>query len=165
MVKRADVAALAGVSPSVVSYVLNGGPRHVSEPTRLNVLAAVKQLGYTPNALAAGLRRGATKTIGMIMPSPVNPYLAELADQIEEQAAELGYSIQISISRNDREQDIGSIRGLLDRQVDGLIVLSTSAFESLQALGRDQVPIVVIDHISERSRVSSVHVNNELESR
>jgi len=164
LVKRADVAALAGVSPAVVSYVLNNGPRHVSDATRAKVLAAVKLLGYTPNALAAGLRRGATKTIGVIMPSPVNPYLAELVDQIEEQTASLGYSIQISISRNDLDRDIPSIRGLLDRQVDGLIVLSASAYESIQTLGRDAIPVVVIDHIPQQSRVSSVHVNNELES-
>lgn len=165
MVKRADVAALAGVSPAVVSYVLNGGPRHVSDATKAKVLDAVKRLGYSPNALAAGLRRGETKTIGIVMPSPVNPYLAELADNIEEQAAAFGYSIQISISRNDRERDVSSIKGLLDRQVDGLLVLSSSTFDSLQSLGRRYPPVVVIDHITETSKVSSVHVNNELESR
>lgn len=165
MVKRADVAALAGVSPAVVSYVLNGGPRHVSEATRARVLSAVKELGYTPNALAAGLRRGTSRTIGIVMPSPLNPYLAELADLIEEQTAKMGYSVQFSISRDIEDRDVASIQGLLDRQVDGLIVLSSFAFQTLQSMGSSHPPVVVIDHLAERASVSSVHVDNEFESR
>ena len=58
VVRRADVARLAGTSPAVVSYVLNEGPRPVAPKTRARVLAAVEQLGYRPNGIARCARTG-----------------------------------------------------------------------------------------------------------
>ncbi len=69
MVTQEDVAQRAGVSRSVVSYVLNGGPRKVSEETRQRVLEAIKDLGYRPNEHAQRLKQGndvAQNSIGII---------------------------------------------------------------------------------------------------
>lgn len=68
-VNQSDVAKLAGVSRSVVSYVLNGGPRKVGEETRQRVLQAIEQLGYRPNEHAQRLKQGAdvaTNSIGIV---------------------------------------------------------------------------------------------------
>ena len=65
-VRRKDVAELAGVSPAVVSYVLNGGPRGVAPATRARVLAAVERLGYRPNGIARSLRVNRTMTLGLV---------------------------------------------------------------------------------------------------
>ena len=54
-VTREEVAALAGVSTATVSYVVNDGPRPVSEATRHRVLEAIDQLGYRPSAIARSL--------------------------------------------------------------------------------------------------------------
>ena len=78
-VTRADVAALAGVSPAVVSYVINGGPRPVSDRARRRVESAIEELGYRPNAIASALRGGRTRSIGLLTPSPRNPFFAEMA--------------------------------------------------------------------------------------
>ncbi len=61
-----DVAQRAGVSPGVVSYVINNGPRPTSPQVRERVLRAIDELGYKPNALGRNLRRQSTNTIGYI---------------------------------------------------------------------------------------------------
>lgn len=77
-VTHQDVARLAGVSPALVSYVLNDGPRATSADARRRVLAAVEALAYHPNANARGLRMQRTRTIGYI-PYDYNPQIAFLA--------------------------------------------------------------------------------------
>ena len=82
-----DVAKLAKVAPATVSNVLNG-TRPVTDLRKERVLAAVKQLGYRPNALAASLRRKETRTVGVVVPEITNPFFAALVHRIEELAAE-----------------------------------------------------------------------------
>ena len=160
MVKRADVARLARVSPSVVSYVLNGGPRSVSDELRERVLAAVDELGYRPNALASSLRRGSSRTVGLLMPSPVNPFLAELADALEAALLDRGYLVSIGITREDPKRELDNVRALLDRRVDGLILLSSTALATIRRNAEETPPVVVIDHVPKSAGVMSVRVDN-----
>jgi len=73
-----DVAELAGVSPAVVSYVINGGPRGTSAEARQRVLDAIEALSYHPSAAARGLRMQQTHTIGFISydPHPLDAFFA-----------------------------------------------------------------------------------------
>jgi len=116
-----DVARLAKVAPATVSNVLNG-TRPVAEIRKERVLAAVKQLGYRPNALAASLRRRETRTIGIVVPEITNPFFAALVHRIEELAADSDYQILLVSSNEDPKQEAARIRTLLDRRIDGLIV-------------------------------------------
>jgi LacI family transcriptional regulator len=116
-----DVARLAKVAPATVSNVLNA-TRPVAEIRKERVLAAVKALGYRPNALAASLRRKETRTIGVVVPEITNPFFAALVHRIEELASESDYQIQLVSSNEDPKQEAARIRTLLDRRIDGLIV-------------------------------------------
>jgi LacI family transcriptional regulator len=116
-----DVARLAKVAPATVSNVLNR-TRPVAEIRKERVLAAVKQLGYRPNALAASLRRKETRTIGVVVPEVTNPFFAALVHRIEELAADSDYQILLVSSNEDPKQEAARIRTLLDRRIDGLIV-------------------------------------------
>src|SRR5512140_2800565 len=87
-----DVAARAGVSTTTVSHVINN-TRFVSEELRERVLRAVQDVGYYPNDIARGLRRGDTATIGLMVPDNSNPYFAEIAKNIEDIGFENGYSV------------------------------------------------------------------------
>ena len=93
VVKREDVARLAGVSPAVVSYVLNNGPRPVAEGTRRRVVKAIDRLGYRPNGVARALRSRRTWSIGLVVPGCSDPFLARLAHAIEDEAFARGYSL------------------------------------------------------------------------
>jgi LacI family transcriptional regulator len=116
-----DVARLAKVATATVSNVLNGS-RPVTDIRKERVLAAVKQLGYRPNALAASLRRRETRTVGVVVPEITNPFFAALVHRIEELAAESDYQILLVSSNEDPKQEAARIHALLDRRIDGLIV-------------------------------------------
>ncbi|MGX9901380.1 LacI family DNA-binding transcriptional regulator [Arthrobacter sp. SA17] len=91
-VTRDDVARRAGVSPAVVSYVVNGGPRPVSPANEAKVRQAIKALGYRPNSAARALALGSCEMLAMIVPDAINPFYASLARAVENAAAERGYT-------------------------------------------------------------------------
>jgi len=110
------------------------------------VLAAVAQLGYRPNHLAASLRRQETRTIGIVIPDLTNPFFAALVHRIEELAAESDYQILLMSSNEDVEQEAHRVQVLLARQIDGLIIApardDVSAFATSAA---DLPPTVLVD--------------------
>jgi LacI family transcriptional regulator len=94
MVTLHDVARRAGVSITTVSHTLNG-TRFVQPETARRVLDAVRELGYSPNAVARGLRTGASRTIGVIGPSAGDPFFAEVVRGIEETCFDRGYDVYL----------------------------------------------------------------------
>ena len=101
-VTHVDVARRAGVSTAVVSYVVNNGPRQVAPATAARVHAAIEELGYRPNLNARALRRGTTDLIGLVVPDSSNPFFAELAQGIEQAAAQHGYSHGVGQQQQQR---------------------------------------------------------------
>ncbi|MGH3385547.1 MAG: LacI family DNA-binding transcriptional regulator, partial [Nocardioidaceae bacterium] len=95
-----QVAERAGVAVSSVSRVLSGHP-NVSKAMRRRVLLAVADLGYEPDLLAQGLRRGETMTVGFVVGDISNPLLAEIALGAETSLGKLGYSMLLANSQND----------------------------------------------------------------
>lgn len=141
-----EVARVAGVALSSASRVLSGHP-DVSESMRRRVLAAAEELGYEPNLLWHGLRRGATRTAGFVhrdISSPVTSVLALAAEGILQAH---GYSMLLSNTRGLPEVDVSEIRLLDQRRVDGLMVApnDTQDPETLSVLERLRVPFVAID--------------------
>ncbi|MFE0019886.1 LacI family DNA-binding transcriptional regulator [Amycolatopsis sp. NPDC059021] len=72
-----DVGRLTGASTAVVSYVLNGGPRAVSEKTRIKVEEAIRLLGYRRNPLAGALSGGRSNLVGLLVPDTANAFFGE----------------------------------------------------------------------------------------
>lgn len=160
MVTRADVAAMAGVSPAVVSYVINNGPRPVSAATRARVVASIEALSYRPNGVASALRRGTVTSVGMLMPSPVDPFFAEFADAVESALHEAGYLFSLGIAHpEDPVRELVQLRSLIDRRMDGLILHSSLAVTRLKQAGEAIPPIVVLDGGPDEP-VSTVGVDN-----
>jgi LacI family transcriptional regulator len=146
VVRRRDVAELAGISPAVVSYVLNGGPRRVAPDTRARVLAAIDQLGYRPNGIARSLRVNRTMTLGLLVPDTSNPFFAELARAVEEAAFASGYTLLIGNATDDEARQTTYVRTFLQRQVDGLLLVPAHGpVTCLDELTASQKPWVVLD--------------------
>lgn len=164
MATRADVATLAGVSPAVVSYVINGGPRPVSTATRARVVAAIDSLDYRPNGIASALRGGLTRSVGLLIPSPTNPFFAELADAIERELFDVGNLLSIGITDDDATRERVHLRSLVDRRVDGIILVSSRTVVNASAVGIYGTPIVVVDRADRDHYASSVHVENLLDA-
>jgi LacI family transcriptional regulator len=145
-VRRSDVARLAGTSPAVVSYVLNGGPRGVAPLTRQRVLAAIEQLGYRPNGIARSLRMSRTMTLGLVVPDTANPFFAQLARAIEAEVFTGGYTLLIGNAAEDDERQTAYVRTFLARQVDGLfLVPAHGPVGCVTDLQRARIPWVTLD--------------------
>ncbi|MGW8484458.1 LacI family DNA-binding transcriptional regulator [Microbacterium sp. NPDC055903] len=149
-VTRAQVAAQAGVSPAVVSYVINGGPRPVSADARRRVEQAIADLDYRPNAVASALRRGSTRMIGLLTDSPINPFFAELAEAIAKEATHHGLALTLGIVDVVGEKHVPFLKSVVDHRVDGVIA-ATDHYSLLANEVLGTVPVVAIQ--STRSHV------------
>ena len=140
-----DVARLAGVSTTTVSHIING-TRYVSDDLKERVEKAIAELGYRPNSMARGLRRGESKTIGLIVPDNSNPFFAEILRSIENIGYSSGYSVILCNSDSDIQKEIAYTDLLFAKQVDGIVfITTTNSCEHLQQLTDGGIPIVVID--------------------
>jgi LacI family transcriptional regulator len=162
MVTRRDVARLAGTSEALVSYVLNDGPRRVAPATRRRILAAIDQLGYRPNAVARSLRTSRTLTIGLVVPDNSNPFFAELARVIEDVGFASGYTMLLGNAMDDGAREAAYVRTLLDRKVDGLIVVPAHGPHhwTAEVSGR-AVPRLVLDRELDLPGATFVLTDNE----
>jgi LacI family transcriptional regulator len=140
-----DVAKLAGVSTTTVSHFING-TRYVSDDLRERVENAIAELEYHPNSMARGLRRGESKTIGLIVPDNSNPFFAEILRSIENIGYANGYSVILCNSDSDIDKEVAYTDLLFAKQVDGIVFITTNnSCEHLQQLSNVGIPIIVID--------------------
>lgn len=141
-----EVARAAQVSVATVSHVING-TRFVSPALAERVQEAMRGLGYTPDATARSLRVRRTQTIGLVIPDNSNPFFAQLAQVIEEEGFEAGYTTILGNSTEQAERERRYVETLVSKRVDGLIAaLSRDDDGSLAAiLGPSRIPLVVID--------------------
>ena len=155
-----DVAALAGVSFTTVSHVLND-TRPVSAEARQRVLAAVEEIGYLPSAVARSLRKSETRIIGVLVPNVQNPFFAELVCGVEERCRLAGYSVFLCNSDNDPKRQQDYLRTLLEKRVDGLLLSAAGEAEALaQLFQRARVPLVTVDRLVPSARADRVSVHN-----
>ena len=141
-----DVAKRAGVSVATVSRALRGS-RPVGPDLVAQVRRAAEELGYRPNALAQGLRLRSSGTVGMIVPSIANPFFATCAEAVEKELQLSGRTLLLSVSGNDPELESRRLRGLVERRIDGLIIVPCDLKMSRAVLAavEDRVPIVQLD--------------------
>lgn len=154
-VTRADVARRAGVSPAVVSYVLNPGSRPVSAAARARIEQAILETGYRPNAIAQALRRSSTMSIGLMVPDLNNPATASLVRAIEDIAYDAGYVLFIGTVGHDLEREKRYLRTYADRQVDAVIMLGVN-MGHLAEIAAKGLPVLILDTIPHGLGVSSV---------
>jgi len=156
-----EVAEHAQVSVATVSHVINR-TRFVDPETQERVYQAIKTLGYRPNLLARSLRRRETHTIGLLVPDNANPFFAEFARVVEDAGFAQGYSVILCNSDRSETKEETYIDVLLAKQVDGLIVISsTDRIDLLQRVIDVGVPLVVVDRNLADLPVSQVLVANE----
>lgn len=142
----AEVARLAGVSTATVSHVLNG-TRPVREGTRRQVLAAMAEIDYTPNAAARSLATARTRTLGLALSAISNPYFGELLHAMEDEAGSAGYTLLLADPHDDPAYEATAVARLRSR-VDGVLLApSADAGATLAALAAQRVPTVLVDRM------------------
>lgn len=118
-----DIAALAGVTVTTVSRMLNNR-YNVSEQTKKKIYAAMKELNYQPNELAQSLTKKKSKFIGLIVPSANNFFFSEIIQSVEHYVTEHGYKMLLCVSDLRIEKEVEYLNMLKANKVTGIILAS-----------------------------------------
>lgn len=142
-----DVARLSGVSQTTVSFVINDVPNtNISEKTRAAVLKAVKQLGYTPNAMAIGLRTSQSGVIGLVTDEiATTAYAGQIVQGAQDAAREQNRLLMLMNSGKDASVEDEEIGILLSRQVEGIIFATMRHRIITPSELLYQIPAVLLD--------------------
>jgi LacI family transcriptional regulator len=157
--RLADVAALAGVSITTVSHVLNG-TRFVAADTRDRVRHALASLNYEPPPLAVRHRTG--RALGLAITGASNPYFGELIHGVESEASRAGFALLLCDTHDEPQREASAVAMLLAHNVEAVVLAPTPGWESetLPMLRKHQTPFVLIDRMSD-VRCDQVGTENE----
>lgn len=143
-VKLEDVAAVAGVSKTTVSRVLNNRG-YLSQATIDKVHRAMQELHYRPNIIARQLFQQKTNLVGLVFPTVDNPFFAQLEAQLDQELYRRGYRVLMGNSQNNPKREEAYLRQLFNGQVDGLIVGAHN--EGIKQYRDTQLPIISIERL------------------
>ena len=158
-----EVAKKLNVSISTISRALNDH-HSISEKTKIKVRLAAAELNYSPNNVAASLRSGKVKSIGVMLPKINSNFLSNCVYGMENITYPAGYNLIICQSDEGYEKEVQSVKALIDSQVSGIILsLSNSTFNTnhIKNIIDRNIPLVMFDRIAEDLSVDSV-VNDDL---
>lgn len=157
------IAKSLGVSDATVSLVLSGKGKdgRVGKELSEKIKQKAKELNYRPNILARSLRLGRSQTIGLVVADISNPFFANLAFHIQEQAEKFNYTVFITNTNENTDKMNQAVDILKARQVDGIIIVPTEAGAShIQQLLESDTPIVLLDRCYPEFSANSVMINN-----
>lgn len=162
MVTIRQIADHARVSTATVSHVINS-TAYVSPELRQRVLAAVRELGYQPSAVARSLRTKQTKTVGIVIPDIANPFFADVTRGAEDLLLQEGYTLIIGNSDGEAGKQEQYYRTFCSKQVDGLLMVVAPAEHPPEYLGQhncEALPIVYLDRMYRGLRGDGVMADN-----
>ena len=166
MVTIRDIAKATDFSPATVSIVLNKAPlvRYIAATSRKRIEDTAKRLGYRPNAMARFLRSKRSQSIGVMLFDVTDPFCTPILRGIENALYPLDYLPLFADAQNQRDRFERYLEMLLERHVDGLIVVANWLFVDIHVLAdlnKREIPTATIGWKLPRSRISSVMVDNE----
>ena len=137
-----DIAKAAGVSPSTVSRALSDHPR-ISLETKERIRGLAEEMRYTPSLLARSLVTQDTATIGVVITSVSDPFLAHLVTRIEEVAQKEGYSVFLSSSYLGPDRELEIVSAFHGRRTRGIIVIGSQVVDGYLQL-HDRLPLPIV---------------------
>jgi LacI family transcriptional regulator len=161
-----DVARKSGFSPSTVSIVLSEAPlsRYVAAQTKERIRKTAQSLGYRPDVFARSLRSRHSHTVGVLVFDISDPYCVLILQGIEKTLLPTPYLPILMDAHHDQKQFEGYLDLLMERRVEGLIVVANWLFDEgglLVGLKEKKMPIVVVGRDVTEKQIGSVTVDNE----
>lgn len=160
-----DVAKLAGVSQTTVSFVVNNTPNTgIPEETRQRIQAAIQELGYRPNAMAKNLRLRRSQILGFVTDEILtSPYAGKIIQGAQDAAKAAGKILLVANTGGDPDLEHADVETMLAHQVDGIIYATMSHHEANPPQALDEVPCVLLNCYDANRRLPSV-VTDEVKS-
>ncbi|MCT4604527.1 MAG: LacI family transcriptional regulator [Marinisporobacter sp.] len=159
-----DIARESGVSRATVSRVLNNSG-YVKDETRQKVLKAIKELNYTPSAIARSLSTRKTNTIGVIVPEINDPFFGEVIKGVSEVADEHNLNIILFNTDDNVEKELKALQLLKEQRIQGILITPalTEKKENREYLGTLEkfgIPIILIDGHVKYENFSGVFIDH-----
>lgn len=167
MVTIRDVAKASGFSSTTVSIVLNDAPlaRYIPPVTKKKIERAAEKLGYRPNQFARSLRSKRSHAVGVMVFDMTDPYCTLVLRGIENSLYQASYLPILTDVHNERSRFERYLEMLLDRRIEGLVVLANWLFLDIHLLAdleKSSIPTALIGCELKGDAMSSVIVDNEL---
>lgn len=154
-----DVAKEANVSIATVSRVINNA-ENVSAEVKEKVEEAILKLNYHPNSMARGLKSDITKTIGVIVPDLSISFFSYVIREIEKKCVSEGYGIIVVSSDDQPTKEFDCIHMLMEKRVDGIIIVSTGYnLKYLNDINNVGIPVVLVDRKPNMFSFDVVHAD------
>lgn len=153
-----DLAAQLGISVSTVSRALADHPS-ISDATKKRVWKLAQELHYQPNHMAAGLRKGRSNLLGVMVPHIDGHFFTLVVKGIETVASKAGFNVLICQSNEDVVHERKNIETLLSAQVEGILVSlsrTTRDFRHFEKVRKQEIPLVFFDRILDGLDVNAV---------
>ncbi|HYW94141.1 MAG TPA: LacI family DNA-binding transcriptional regulator, partial [Bacteroidales bacterium] len=157
-----DIAKILEVSPSTVSRALNDNPR-ISKATREAVMKMAREKGYHPNNIATSLRKGTSKTIGVVIPRINRFFFSGVISGMEEILNHAGFNLMIYQSMEDGEKEMQGLQTLSDMRTDALFIslaAGTKSMKHIQDLVSRGMTILMFDRVDDALGVSTVKLDD-----
>lgn len=157
-----DISKALNLSTSTVSRALRGS-HEISSETKKLVLEYAEKINYRPNPIALSLKKGRSRSIGVVVSEIANTYFSQAINGIESIAYNRGYHVIITQTHESKEREIVNIEHLASRSVDGLLISLSSETVDLtyhKELHDKGLPIVFFDRIPEEIETHKVVANN-----
>jgi LacI family transcriptional regulator len=157
-----DIAKELHLSVSTVSKALRDS-YEISEKTKKLVLEYAQENNYRPNPMAQSLKRGHSKSIGIVVSSIDNQFFSQVINGMESEAYSQGYNVIITQSHESYDLEVQNVGHLIHRAIDGLLIsisTETNDVEHLRKLQNQGLPIVFFDRVSNEIETHKVIVDN-----
>ncbi|MCH7410429.1 LacI family transcriptional regulator [Belliella sp. DSM 111904] len=158
------IAEDLGISVTTISFVLNGKAEEnrISPAMIEKVKRHVKKIGYQPNQLAKSLRTGKSNLIVFMVEDISNPFFANIAKLIEDEASKLNYKIIYCSTNNDPDKTMSMINLFGNLQADGFIITPPNGLDVnfVKELCEEQAPIILFDRYLPEVDCSHVVIAN-----
>jgi LacI family repressor for deo operon, udp, cdd, tsx, nupC, and nupG len=158
-----DIAEKLNIAASSVSRALNNN-NHVNEATKKLILKTAAELNYKHNSLASNLRKGQSKTIGVVVPFINQNFFSNVIAGIEEASYQKGYNLIICQSNEQQSKEINCINTLINQHVDCIVIslsVDSSDHQHLQNVIDNGIELIQFDRVADELETLKVINDNE----
>ena len=158
-----DVAKKTGLSLGTISKYINGQP--VRESNRVLIEQAIAELQFKPNKIAKGLRNSQTFSVAVLLPMLTSNFCTSMISTIESYLLPRGYSVIVCECHNDTQMELQKTKFLLDRMVDGIILIPyDTSGRQIELIQKNQTPLVVVDQLIKNHPADTIILDNQTAS-
>jgi len=157
-----DIARELGISASAVSKALKDSYQ-ISEKTKKAVLECAERLNYRPNPMAQSLKRGNSKSLGIVVSNIDNTFFAQVINGVESVAYSKNYNLIMTQTHESYDLEVSNVEQLTVRAIDGLLIslsYETKDLGHLKKLHDKGLPIVFFDRVTDEIETHQVIVDN-----